>query len=369
MADDTDSADVGADPGSLRDGFRSSAGWIMLGVALLTVFAVTALRVLAPLIFGIFLYYGTRPIHRHLRHYGVPNRAAATTALLAIGLPVLVITLLIVVTAVNQAIILANQGGLSQLRPLIQELGIQTAQLSQYTSVQDFLASQSFRDVLTGSWSALSNITNTMVGFLFTVLLSFTAAFFMYGWGRGARKEAVALFDDRTGLLEQFLDELDGDLAEVFYGNMLLAVVTSILGAVAYTALNTFSGAELAVPAPILLGLLTGVASFVPMVGSKIVYVPITLILLFKSFTSGMAAGYGFSLLFLAVAFLIVDTLPDIFLRPLISGRTTSQGALFIAYLVGPLVFGFVGIFLMPIIVVVFINFRRIVLPGFKRTG
>lgn len=356
-----------APEGVLRTRSLSSLGWVLLGLALLGVFLFTASYLLTPLVFGLFLYYGTRPIYRRLRQRSFSKLLSASVALLALGLPVLIIAFLITVTAFNEAVVLLEQGNFADFRPLIDQLGIQTADLPEYSSIYEFLTSEGFREVLTGSWGTVSSLTNTVLGVVLSLFLSFTAAFFMYLWGPGAREELLAVFGDDEGLLTRYVRNVDRDLAEVFFGNMLNAVVTSIIGAVAYTGLNMVSPAHAAIPAPILFGLLTGIASFVPMVGSKIVYVPIAALLIFQSFTAAEPTGYGFALMFLGVALVIVDTLPDMVLRPLISGRKTSQGALFIGYLVGPLVFGFVGVFLLPLIIVAFINFDRIVLPGFYR--
>jgi len=203
-----------------------------------------------------------------------------------------------------------------------------------------------------------------MVGFLFSLLLSFTFAFFMFGWGPQARREIMRLCGDED-VVDTFFTSLDKDLSTVFFGNMLNAVATGIVGAVIYSVINVFAPSGVSVPVPVLLGFLTGIAGLIPLVGSKIVYVPLTGLLLFESARLSEPAGYGFALIFFLVAGIIVDTSPDLFLRPLISGKSTSKGALFVSYLVGPIVFGPVGIFLMPIVTVIFLNFRESILPGF----
>jgi len=355
-----------APEGVLRTRDMSSFGWAVLGLFLLGVFLFMASYLVTPLIFGLFLYYGTRPIYRRLRQRDISMLLSASISLLVLGLPVLIIVFLITVTAFNEAAVLLEQGNFADIQPLIDQLGIQTTDLPEYDSIYSFLTSEGVREVITGSWGTVSSLTNTVLGVVLSLFLSFTAAFFMYLWGPGVRKELLAIFGDE-GLLTRYVRNVDKDLAEVFFGNMLNAVVTSIIGAVAYTGLNLFSPSYATIPAPILLGLLTGIASFVPMVGSKIVYIPLAALLVFQSFTAAEPTGYGFALMFLGVALIIVDTLPDMVLRPLISGRKTSQGALFIGYLIGPLVFGFVGVFLLPLIIVAFINFDRIILPGFYR--
>lgn len=347
---------------------RKSYKWIVLGVLLVVVLGFAALRVLTPLVFGIFIYYGTRPIFNRLTKRGISENWAATVSLLAVGLPALVVTGMVLIIALRQAFVLASSGSLAEFAPILQQLGVyEGLQKLQFTSVPQFLGSEGFREVVMGSWGALSSFTNTMVVFLLSAVLAFIFAFFMFGWGPRARKELVRLFED-SQVADYFFQELDRDLSTVFFGNMVNAMATGIVGAVVYSVINVFAPPNVAVPVPILLGFLTGIAGLIPLVGSKIVYVPISLLLVFESATLGVPAGYGFALIFFVSTAILVDTLPDMVLRPLISGKSTSQGALFLSYVVGPLVFGPVGIFLMPIVVVTFINFRETVLPGFRNS-
>jgi hypothetical protein len=73
--------------------------------------------------------------------------------------------------------------------------------------------------------------------------------------------------------------------------------------------------------------------------------------------------GWWFVALFGGVAFVIVDTIPDIVVRPYVSGGSLHVGALMFAYILGPLLFGWYGIFLGPMLLVVVVHFARIVAP------
>jgi predicted PurR-regulated permease PerM len=366
MTDDEDGV-AHVERGRYREDRRLFALWAIIGVFIGSVLLVATVDVFASILVGIFLYYGTRPIFRSLRQRDVPGSIAAALSLLSVGLPVLLITLIVLVMSFGQALALINSGSLTELQPLVENLDLpQTIEIGEYESLRDFIGSDSFRQVIRESWATISSFTNTMMGFLFTVLMAVTFAFFLFGWGPKAREEILDLVGDES-TLSSYFTRLDRDLSSLFFGNMLNALATGIIGAIAYTTLNIFVPPEIQIPAPVLLGFLTGIASFVPLIGSKIVYVPITAILLFRSFTAGVGMGYLFAVAFFLVALIVVDTLPDLVLRPLISGRSTNQGALFVSYLVGPAVFGPVGIFLLPMAVLAFINFRKIVLPGFKK--
>ena len=60
---------------------------------------------------------------------------------------------------------------------------------------------------------------------------------------------------------------------------------------------------------------------------------------------------------------MIVDVIPDIVLRPYVSGRNLHMGMVMFAYIFGPLLFGWYGLFLGPMLLVVMVHFARLVLP------
>jgi len=91
----------------------------------------------------------------------------------------------------------------------------------------------------------------------------------------------------------------------------------------------------------------------------KIVYVPLA-----AAASVPTVLGDDFALLvyvvgFLVVSAIVVDTIPDIVLRPYFSGKTTHVGLLMLAYILGPVVFGFHGLFLAPIVLVLALTFAN----------
>ncbi|MEF8853936.1 MAG: AI-2E family transporter, partial [Haloarculaceae archaeon] len=65
----------------------------------------------------------------------------------------------------------------------------------------------------------------------------------------------------------------------------------------------------------------------------------------------------------------VVDAIPDFALRPYVSGRSLHVGSVMIAYIAGPLLFGWPGIFLGPMLLVVVFQFVHIVLPELVARG
>jgi predicted PurR-regulated permease PerM len=164
-------------------------------------------------------------------------------------------------------------------------------------------------------------------------------------------------------VLETFLRAVDRDLTNVYFGNILNAVLTGALGALTYTLLNLVAPESVRIPEPALFGLLTGVASLIPVIGIKLVWVPLGVLLAVDAALTDRSALW-FPLVFAAVSVVVVDTLPDQFLRPYISGRSLHVGAVMLAYTFGPLMFGWYGVFLGPLLLVVLVEGARYIVPS-----
>ena len=135
-------------------------------------------------------------------------------------------------------------------------------------------------------------------------------------------------------------DRLDHHLQDVtravVYGTVVTALAQGALLGV---------GFEIAgVPSPVVFGVLAAIASFVPFVGTGLVWVPAVLYLYVQ--------GAGWKTVFLLVWSAVVVGSADNFLRPLlVSGRARmSTLTVFFGVLGGLAAFGFIGLFVGPVI-------------------
>ncbi len=139
-----------------------------------------------------------------------------------------------------------------------------------------------------------------------------------------------------------------------------------MIASTSFIFLNSISPSDnLIISYPILMGMLCGVASLIPMVGLKLVWVPMFLFMCFKVYVFGLFSSsiYGFLFVFLLIVNIVVDWIPDLVLRPYISGKNIHTGVMMLSYILGPAAFGAVGIFVGPLIVIFSTNFVKIVLP------
>jgi predicted PurR-regulated permease PerM len=95
----------------------------------------------------------------------------------------------------------------------------------------------------------------------------------------------------------------------------------------------------------------------------KVVYLPLTGITALPLVLGGDSSLLVYVLGFLVVAVVVVDTIPDLVLRPILSGKNTHVGLLMLAYTLGPVVLGFYGLFFAPIVLVVGLTFAHTALP------
>jgi predicted PurR-regulated permease PerM len=158
------------------------------------------------------------------------------------------------------------------------------------------------------------------------------------------------------------MERVDDDLTTIYTGNLITIGASGLLAVVVYYGLDLIAPAGTGVQFPILLGLLTGVATLIPSVGMKIVYVPYTAYLVWQG-VSGNGGPLWFPVVFFLVTVVVVDVVPDIFIRSYFSKGELNMGLVLLMYVLGAVAFGWYGVFVAPIILVAFVHFVRDILP------
>lgn len=352
---------------------QRAALWIV-AAALLAVLAYVAWSFVGTLIFGVFVYYATRPIYERL-WLVIPSRSlAAAVAILLVFLPALLLFGWALAVAIQELLKLARSETFDQYQALLEPYLDYSMLYAQVREQVEVIRQSGFDTGNLDVAGLLETTLNQVLGWLglagsvvlhlFVVLI---VAFYLLrddhrfaAWARS--------FVDEDGVVDEYVRAVDADLKTVYFGNILNAFLTGIIGAVTYNALNTVAPPEVAIPAPTLIGLLTGAASLIPVVGIKIAYVPVLGYLLAASAVSAPRTAW-FAGLFLAVSIVIVDVIPDLVLRPYVSGKTLHIGAVMLAYIFGPLLFGWYGLFLGPFLLVLVVEFGRIVVPWLADPG
>ncbi|EJN57613.1 AI-2E family transporter [Halogranum rubrum] len=323
-------------------------------------------RYVGTAVMGIFVYYVARPVFRRI-HTRIASRTLAVgVTLLVVALPLLVIVgwaFAILANALGdlfgsdtfvevEAFVQPYIGLFSEVGAFVDEV------LADPTRLADLEFGPLLNDLLNSLVVWVGTAFNVGIHGFIVLIVVFYLLRDDYRLARWARNTFV----EEGGVLESYFTTVDRDLHNVYFGNILNALMTGLLAAVVYTVLNLFAPPVSRIPEAAFLGMLVGVASLVPVVGIKLVTWPVGAYLLGRALWLAPEAVW-FPVVFLVVSFVIVDYIPDQLLRPYVSGRTLHVGAVMLAYTLGPLLFGWYGIFLAPLLFVVIFEFGRIVFP------
>lgn len=184
---------------------------------------------------------------------------------------------------------------------------------------------------------------NALLSFLNGSLMLVALFFFFRDGERMAARLRDLIPMERAHKDEIFLRLYD-TLAAVVQSMVVIAVVQGVLGGLGYWLIGAMSFA-------VFLGFLTGVAAFIPMAGAAAVWIPATGYLLLT--------GHPWRALFLGAWGIGVISMMDNVLRPmLIGGRARLPTFLLLFSILGGVsVYGFVGVFVAPVIVAALLSF------------
>ncbi|MCO8244860.1 MULTISPECIES: AI-2E family transporter [unclassified Haladaptatus] len=347
---------------------RERVAWWLIFSALGILFAFILYSYVGTIVLGLFVYYATRPIYRRLRHRVQPRSLAAGLSLGTLAFPGILLLVYTVFVSIQQLRGLIG-GSFDQyesvLGPYLKQIaGTQNTQVAIHRILSDPQRLTQFLDPQTASelFTSAGGYVGAVATGLLHVFIALIIAFYLLRDDQKLAHWFTSQISGTDSATHAFLEEVDTDLETIYFGNILNAFVVAIVAAITYTILNTIAPTGVAIPAAVLFGLLTGLASLIPIVGMKLVYVPVGLYLAARALMSNPQFIW-FPFVFLLISAVIVDGLTEILLRPYISGRNLHVGLVLFAYILGPLLFGWYGLFFGPLLLVLFVHSTRIILP------
>ena len=354
---------------------RSTVYWQILGLIFVALLAYMFFPFFDVIIYGIFIYYVARPMYREFDRRFKHKNIGAFLSLFIVVLPIVLVSIYTVSIAyieLTNILTKVDFRYIDYVNELFQEYG----GIAQYLKLDEITALIGQG----GTWSSIialltrfSGIISTFFGIFFNLFLTFAIAFYLLKDGAVLREWFTDTFPGgKTELITLFFDAVDADLTTVFLGNILTAVLTALIGAVTFSLLNLVAPPQLLIPYPILLAILCGLGIFIPLIGMKVIWIPLAIYLVIQAYLNGLlVTDWWFLLLFLIAVSVVVDFIPDTILRPFISRKQIHAGAMLFAYILGIAVFGFVGLFLGPLILILATQFMKIVQPALlgQRSG
>lgn len=345
--------------------------WWIIGIGLTLTIAWSIAQLLTVLVLAIFLYYATRPLYRHIHSRTQNPSISAGVSLLVFGIPIIFVGLYSFSVAIDQAYSVSGPLGNTQIQQLLNSSGLSNTKLVSVFSEVQSPSSDSIPIVLQYipkiAVTVVDSINYLSVLILQLVLLV-SIAFFLLRDDTLLSTWVTDTIGQQLPFIIEFLEEVDVDLSEIFFGNILYSILTGIISIPVLSLLLYISPSEISIPV-FLIGVLIGITSIIPVVGSKLVYVPYGGYITTQLYVqSAIRESVWFVLLFILLLYVLADTIPDVFLRPYVSSKRINLGVLLITYITGPLLFGWTGIFLAPIILVCTIHYYSIVLPELLKT-
>jgi predicted PurR-regulated permease PerM len=335
----------------------------LFGVIVAVIVGLLAVEFVAALTVSVFLYYSTRRYYKFLQRFRLPARLRAGIVIASLVVPLLLLISYTLVLLVIEARQFVNDSA------VIDVAAESAPWLGGIDTIPAFTVQGMYQAYQAGDLDVFIQFATEHASFLTSLISGFFLNAFIvvivtyYLLVDGSRLRSWLLRFDDDAIIREYLEAVDEELEAVLFGNLLNVIATALIAITVYHGYNAVVPAQAAVPYPTLAGALTGVASLIPVVGMKIVYLPLTVIAAVPILLGPGQAALVYVAGFLVGVVVVVDTIPDLILRPLLSGDTTHVGLLMLAYTLGPVVLGFYGLFFAPIVLVVALTFANTALP------
>jgi len=192
----------------------------------------------------------------------------------------------------------------------------------------------------------LSSVGSNLLSFLVHFFLMMLTIYYMFRDGPRLRSYISELLPFPSEQQELVMARFRSTARAVIFGNGINGVIQGILGGFGFLFFNLGS--------PVLWGTFIAFAALLPVVGSSIVFVPATAVLLIQG-KHGMAAAF---LLYNACYSLIMENI----VKPRLIGKEMQMNSLlvFIGILGGLKMFGILGIIYGPLIMTIFFTLADI---------
>jgi predicted PurR-regulated permease PerM len=189
-------------------------------------------------------------------------------------------------------------------------------------------------------------IVSGFADFIFKFLLTLVTMFFFFVDGRHILQRATALLPMQRRYAQRVIRRFQEVSVAALYGSVLTAVGQGFVGAISFMLVG--------LPSPVLWGAVMAFASFVPLFGTALVWFPVVVYFL-------LSGSYGKAIALFLIGSLVINSVDNIVKLVVIQGRIRMHTLLvFFSILGGLRAFGFLGLFLGPLIMAIFLTFLDI---------
>lgn len=305
--------------------------------------------VLVALSLSLVLFYLVDPIFRMLTKRLKRKWASVTLTFFFVLLPFFIFTFILSTTVASEVFELSKT---PQAKEVLDILG---GEINKYLSIpsQDILKNidsttfSSLQGFFTKGLTSILSLIKALGSIMLQTLLGIFLTVYLLIKSEDLGKIRKRAGDRRLNELFSYVDEA---LKQVVYSMILTAGATGIMAIIVYKLFN--------VPFAVLWGTTTGIIALIPLLGTWLVYIPITGYFLLQGKTI-------LALLFFLVCLIVVTILPDIAVRPLIASKTMDIGLIVLGFITGTMAFGAIGFIIGPLILIGWSGFAKIyILPS-----
>jgi len=211
----------------------------------------------------------------------------------------------------------------------------------------------SIKSFTTKITDSISNVLFTIPKFVMHLFITLFVTFFLFRDGKLLIKKIEKLMPLRKEHRTRVFEKLNGMAYAVIYGSLVIAVIQGTLGGIGFFIFG--------LPTPFLWGLVMIVASFIPYIGSSIVWFPAALFLLFNGYLDLDSTLMVKGILLILYGIFVVGTVDNILKPKIIGDKGGLHPVLVLLGVIGGLQFlGVIGLFIGPIILALLVAFVNI---------
>ena len=304
---------------------RPNLKWWIAGLIVFGIIAAVAFIFLPWVVLGLFIYYVARPINRRIGTRIRRENLSAAITLLLIVVPIVLFLGVFLSIAVGQLVAFAASQEATQL---LQQLPINVGTIPNdpnqlLDTATTTLKNPSVQSALTGAQAFVGAAASSVFMMFLSLLLGF---FLLVNDERLARWGKQQILGNDTLSLD-YLTAVDEGLNSIYFGYTLTIFVIMILTAIIYNIFNFFAPGNLLIPVTIMLAVITGIFTLVPLVGRSVVYLAIAAVLAVEAIQQDPTALW-YPIVFFLFMTLAFDNVVRTYIRPYLSGKCSTSRSL-----------------------------------------
>ncbi len=299
---------------------------IGIAVGVLLLYVVNYLRdVLLPFLVSWLLAYMIHPIVRFFQYkLKLRNRglSVAVTLLLLIGVFVGIIALLypLISTEVHKMDALLNtymrserNGGVIPVE-WVEQISSIWSNMDLHALLQNADIQGAIKSILPKLWSVVNSSFNALMGLAVVFISMLYLVFILMDYEKISNGWIHIIPPKYRAFISELAEDLETGMNRYFRGQALVASIVGVLFAIGFSIMG--------LPLAIIVGLFIGLLNMVPYL-QVIGIAPCLLLGLLQAAESG--TSYWLILLFIALVFVVVQCIQDLFLVPKIMGNVTGM--------------------------------------------